>query len=898
MIPLDNSATRSLIEEKRFQFLLNRAAWLPLGLMAFISILLISQIFYLLRTNEWAKHSNVVLTRAYETQKLALDQETGKRGFLLTADPAYLEPYNESVVSINKSLDNLKNLVSDNPEQLQLVTQIAGLSKNFTQISKEQIAIRQEAGSDMNTVFMRLGSDNAKAVMDQIRSAAATFIRNEETLRETRTRIASNAAQGTIWTAVLVSLLGGGLMAFASRRQLSDLAAEYGAASQTIRSQSLAIQNRERWLSTLMQSLGEGVLATDSRGRVTMMNREAEILTGWTSREASGLPVEQALRLVDSEKGEVVADAESPVLRVIRQGQEAAVREEGCLQTHTNELRPVLLSVSPIRGADSKDELTGAVVTFRDISERKEIENALREAKNAAESANRTKSLFLANMSHELRTPLNAVIGYSEMLQEEADEEGLESFSNDLVKINGAGKHLLALINDILDLSKIEAGKMELYLEEFTVSTLIKEVEGTVQTLIARKKNRLVVKGVENAGTMTADLIKVRQALFNLLSNAAKFTEEGTITLAVSRSGEGEKERVTFRVTDTGIGMNEDQLSRLFEAFAQADASTTRKYGGTGLGLAITRRFVRMMGGDVTVESKPGAGSSFVITLPADVSKIRTADAAAPISRPITLPVNQDSVLVIDDDANTRELMRRFLEKEGFFVDEASNGSEGLRRAKELLPTVITLDVMMPDTDGWTVLQALKSDPATMDIPVVMLTMVDNRNLGFALGATEYLTKPMDKNRLASVLDRYRCADPRGCRILVVEDDTATREMMTHLLEKDKWTVDSAVNGREGLEKVAENTPHLILLDLMMPEMDGFDFAAQLRSDQRYRAIPIIVVTAKDVTREDRLRLNGYVERIISKQTWDKDQFMDEIRTMVRSGAAARRQAEEARNHG
>ena len=893
--PTQTKQAGSLIEESRFQFLLNRAALLPLGLMAFISILVISQIFYLLSTNEWARHSNLVLARGYEAQKLALDLETGKRGYIITADPAYLDPYNQSMNSIRATLDELKTLVSDNPKQSELVDQIQGLTKKFTEQSKEQIAIRQQAGGDMNAVYMRLGSDQAKATMDQLRTVFATFIKNEESLRDGRNQIAKNAAQGTVWTAALVSLLGGGLLAFASRRQLSDLAAEYGNATQLIRTQTLAIQNRERWLSTLMQSLGEGVLATDSRGMVTMMNREAERLTGWKSGDAIGLPSEQVLRLIEEDGKET---ANSPLLAALRDGRETSVREEGCLETRAGDKVPALLSVAPIRAADGANQLAGAVIAFRDIRDRKDIEDALHEAKNAAESANRTKSLFLANMSHELRTPLNAVIGYSEMLQEEAEEAGMMSLTSDLAKINGAGKHLLALINDILDLSKIEAGKMDLYLEEFSLTTMAREVESAMQTLVARKNNRLIVEYPENIGVMTADVTKVRQALFNLLSNAAKFTEEGTITLSVARFGDGADGNIVFRVTDTGIGMNDEQKSRLFEAFAQADASTTRKYGGTGLGLAITRRFIRLMGGEVTVESELGRGSTFTMTLPAIVRETSAPHEAASASRFTAAPTSGDTVLVIDDDVNTRDLMRRFLEKEGFHVEEAASGAEGLLKAKASSPTVITLDVMMPGMDGWSVLQTLKSDAMTMEIPVIMVTMIDNRNLGFALGATEYLTKPMDKTRLATILARYRCSDPNDCRILIVEDDQTTREMMTQLLTKAGWKSDTAVNGREALECVAANPPHLILLDLMMPEMDGFDFAARLRSNPRYRSIPIVVVTAKDVTPEDRLRLNGYVESIISKQAWNKDEFLAEVRAMVRTGAATRRETEGASTHG
>ena len=515
--------------------------------------------------------------------------------------------------------------------------------------------------------------------------------------------------------------------------------------------------------------------------------------------------------------------------------------------------------------------------------ERKQAEEDLRRAKNAAEAASRTKSQFLANMSHELRTPMNAILGYSEMLQEEAEEEGLDSFIPDLQKIQNAGKHLLALINDILDLSKIEAGKMELYLEEFDVAAIVGDVAATVQTLVAKKNNTLIVRCPPDGAKMRADLTKVRQSLFNLLSNATKFTENGEITLDVRRDGAD----WLFTVRDSGIGMTGEQIAGLFEAFAQADASTTRKYGGTGLGLAITRRFCRMMGGDTTVESELGRGSAFTLRLPAVVTGAKAVGDEPPAavhSETPPVPVAGDLVLVIDDDPAARDLMRRFLTKEGFQPATAAGGEEGLRLARSLRPVAITLDVMMPGMDGWTVLQQLKADTETQDIPVILLTMVDDKNIGFALGATDYMTKPIDRGRLAALLGRYRCTG-EVCDVLLIEDDEPTREMMRALLTREGWNVVEASNGRVALECMETACPDLILLDLMMPEMDGFEFAQRLRERPEWQAIPVIVLTAKDITETDRLRLNGYVERVVQKGAWDQDALLREISGLV----AARR---------
>jgi signal transduction histidine kinase/CheY-like chemotaxis protein len=507
----------------------------------------------------------------------------------------------------------------------------------------------------------------------------------------------------------------------------------------------------------------------------------------------------------------------------------------------------------------------------------------LARASEAAEAANRAKSAFLANMSHELRTPLNAVIGYSDMLLEEAEDRELEDLTPDIKKINAAGKHLLELINAVLDLSKIEAGKMELYLEPFSTREMVNGVAAIIKPLVTKNGNQFQLEMPSDLGTMVADLTKVRQSLLNLLSNACKFTDHGQITLSVWRETADGQERACFRVKDNGIGMTEQQQQRLFAEFMQADTSTTRKYGGTGLGLAISRRFCRMMGGDILVKSRPGEGSEFLMVLPLTV---RDASKEVVIHAPDTasdVPAQPEAgtVLIIDDDATARELLGRSLSREGYRVVTASGGSEGLQMARELHPDAITLDVLMPQTDGWSVLAALKADPALADIAVVMVTMVDDRNLGFALGAADYLTKPVDHTQLARVLARYRKAD--SGRVLIVDDDPDAREMVRRILEKEGWSIAEAENGRIGLERVQERRPDLIVLDLTMPEMDGFEFVDVLKRNPDWESIPVIVVTAKDITREDQVRLNSYVERILSKGAYSIEDLLHETHRLIKA---------------
>jgi GAF domain-containing protein/CheY-like chemotaxis protein len=491
------------------------------------------------------------------------------------------------------------------------------------------------------------------------------------------------------------------------------------------------------------------------------------------------------------------------------------------------------------------------------------------EKSHQLEVASQHKSQFLANMSHELRTPLNAIIGVTEMLLEDARDFKREDEIEPLDRVLRAARHLLALINDILDLSKIEAGRMELHLESFPLAPLIDDVIKTIEPLASKNRNRIAIDCAPEIGKVHADQIRFRQALLNLASNANKFTEDGTVTIAARQQRTDEHEWITVAVNDTGIGMNAEQMGRLFQEFSQADSSTTRKYGGTGLGLAISRHFCRMMGGDITVESEPGKGSTFTIRLPRIVQAERAMPAARDTAAAVDTSANQaPRILVVDDDATVREVVARHLERAGFAVTTANGGHEGLRLVRELHPCAVTLDIMMPDIDGWTVLAAMKGDPALADIPVVLMTIVEEKNRGYALGAADYLVKPVDRGKLIETL-RNICGSTGGT-VLLIDDDDIVRRAVRLALEPIGWRVTEAENGLRALQALSAARPDAIILDLMMPKMNGFEFLDELRSRADWRDIPVVVITAKDLTDADRSRLNGGVERIIEKSERDE----------------------------
>jgi signal transduction histidine kinase/DNA-binding response OmpR family regulator len=513
----------------------------------------------------------------------------------------------------------------------------------------------------------------------------------------------------------------------------------------------------------------------------------------------------------------------------------------------------------------------------------------LAKAVKDAEEASKAKSSFLAKMSHELRTPLNAIIGYSEIMKEDAEDDGDTRRAEDLDKVLNAARHLLGLINDVLDISKIEAGKMELYLETFDLTKLINEVVATASPLVSKKGNTLAIDCPADIGAMHADATKLRQMLLNLLSNASKFTEKGTVTLRAVRHIEEDADYMELAVVDTGIGMTQEQLGRLFQAFSQADASTTSKYGGTGLGLAISKQFAQMMQGDITVTSTPGVGSTFTIRMPAKVLTKQPKvvnNNTNKLTRSPFPSANRPKILVIDDDKEIRAVIAELLNMSGYDVVEAASGQQGLEHANRMIPDLILLDVMMPGIDGWTVLSKLQDNPKLADIPVIVLSAVGDQEMAMSLGAASVLLKPVDASRLTAEIATQLSPLPK-CYVLLVDDDADSRTLLTRMLEREGWQIRTAINGNAAVRVLKKSRPATIVLDLKMPGMNGVELLEVIGKNPDWAKVPVVVVTSMDITQEMRDMLTPRTLAILRKGQFPREQLIDLVRPAVQACALA-----------
>ena len=600
-------------------------------------------------------------------------------------------------------------------------------------------------------------------------------------------------------------------------------------------------------LSTALQSY---------RGHLLEME---EIRTEQAKRrkERDGVIIEKMTHLA----GQLEGEAKSLILDDISRMTELA--EEGT-EKEGEEASVELMQLAFSRMSDEVNALIEARTS--------EMETARDEARDA----NAQKTRFFANMSHELRTPLNAILGYGEMLAEECEDLGYDDLLPDLKKITSAGTHLLSLISNILDISKIEAGKMELYVTSFEIESMIETIRDVANPVIAKNDNGFQINLDGALGSMTQDETKIRQCLTNYLSNAGKFTINGTVTLDIESYMEKDVEMIRFSVTDTGDGMSEDGVSKVFEEYEQAERSTTATHGGTGLGLPITKKFAEMMGGDVTVESEKGVGSVFTIFLPRNCPQQEELDSDIVLEG---IEDKEKVVVLIDDDVAMHDLIRRTLAKAGLTLIGATDGEKGMQIVRESKPKLLLLDVLMPGRDGWSILRECKSDPELKDMPVIMVSQLSQETLANSLGADDYLTKPIDREHFLNTVKRIVGKKPKNEKVLVIDDDLNTRDLLSRMLKEAGWFPITARDGKDGLGRIKDN-PSLIVLDLEMPRMDGFEFLeAYMKKVKEDKRAPILVYSGKDLSEVQENLLKDKVAGMVRKD----EVSMEDLSTIVKN---------------
>ncbi len=629
------------------------------------------------------------------------------------------------------------------------------------------------------------------------------------------------------------------------------------------------------FLDSMIENIPNMIFVKDAKElRFIRFNRAGEELLGFSRHELIGkndfdfFPRDQAEQFIS-------ADRETLGNRHLVDIPEETIqtKDKGARTLHTKKI--------PLLDATGRPAFLLGI--SEDITEAKKVQEALAQAQEEADRANRAKSQFLASMSHELRTPLNAILGFSELLSDDStgrfDQATRHRF---LGQIHSSGQHLLQLINDILDLSKVEAGQMELQLQPVELGAVIDEVRATVEPLALSKA---VAVNVEPSTELRliADAGKLKQMLLNLVSNAIKFTpNRGRIDIRSRQVGSW----VEIAVSDTGIGIAESELGQLFTEFHQVDSGPGRQHEGTGLGLALTKRFAELHGGQVSVESAPGEGSTFTLRLPLEATAPKLSAPAAPAA-PAHLATTDPArplVLVVDDNPQAAEILARHLDAGGFRIQQARTGPEALSMAREVKPAAITLDILLPEIDGWEVLNRLKADEATRDIPVVVVSIIDNPALGRALGAFDYFVKPVDGKALLSRLSQYtftKSANSEQVRVLIVDDERANLDLLEALLQPAGFGVLRAGGGREGIDMARSEMPNLILLDLMMPDLSGFDVVEALRAEEGTRSIPIMVLTAKTLTKDEKAELNGQVAAIFQRNSVAGTELTAWLRSIV-----------------
>jgi signal transduction histidine kinase/CheY-like chemotaxis protein/CHASE3 domain sensor protein len=863
-----------------------------------------------------------------------LNQETGERGYELTAQDQYLQPYELGLSQVAAARPFLDTASTDSTTRAKLVA-MESAAADWEAFAAKRLAAVAASGPIANPSTDLEG----KGLFDAFRTAEADLSTSlegtvKQDLASAQSLAAAGLAASIVGTAAILALLAflAGMVFRSTLHPVRQLvsAANALAAGEPVTIPSLS---RSDEIGQLAKSLSAWELASRERlelaqamvdvGARTELN---DLLSLGLRQTADALAAAEVAAMLDSGLVFILSDGEhrrldspegnflpdrSPAAEVLRTGRpligdlrDAAWADLIHSWSTKDDLGP-MITIPMVSGGVVVGTLTAARRVSAAAFGQADLVRAqmiaaplasairvarlfegLRNANSELLEANRHKSLFLTNMSHELRTPLNSILGFSELLRD--DKTGRFDAATEhrfLDQINVSGQHLLGLISDILDLSKVEAGQMDLHPEQITLADSVQIVLSTVEPL-ARTKDITIDNDSGPDLHLVADPTKLKQMLLNLMSNAIKFTPKGGRVEIRTRQVES---WIEIAVTDTGIGIAKADLGRLFTEFQQLDTGPGRQQEGTGLGLALTKRFAELHGGEVNVKSAPGAGSTFILRLPVEAKKSVALSVAEPLPTG-TVGADRPLILVVEDNPEAAEILGRHLEAGGFRMSIARTGNDALAMARDLKPTAITLDILLPGIDGWEVLTRLKADELTRNIPVVVISVIDNPALGRALGALDYFVKPVDRNALLSRLSQHAFtarAQQGEIRVLVVDDEPANVDLLRALLEPEGFKVLTAAGGRQGIDVAGTHHPDLILLDLMMPDVTGFDVVEALRTDPITRSIPIMVLTAKELTKGDKAALNGHVAAIFQRNSLAGSDLVEWLRGFVATGRAA-----------
>ncbi len=845
----------------------------------------------------WVAHSEEVKAQANGIFAMIEGLESANRGFIITGNEDYFTPYAAAQTELDGRLAKLTALVSDNPQQSARVAQLAPLLQQKIALMNRSRDARRQSGYDAAAAIV--GTGDGKRIMDQIRGLVTQLRSAEDGLLGQRQAESDRQTEISIGAALATTVVGLAVLGMAGWLIVRQLRAQ--------RATEEALAKKTSELQGIVDNAPLGIFLKDLNSRYLLLNASMTHLLGRAPQECLGkIPQE----LFSPARVETILQEDRVVLAEGRT--EELDYQVACADGIDRTFRTLKF---PLRDRQGKIYALGGISL--DITERNRMEHELREAFARAEAASTTKSQFLANMSHELRTPLNSIIGFSEILADKLFGPLNEKQQQYVGNIQLSGRHLLLLINDLLDLAKIEAGKLQLDEERIMVAALVRDSVVLARGTAERKGVALEVAPVDTGLVARLDPVRAKQIIYNLLSNAVKFTPKGgRVTLRAekvkaptcpARGGppgavpgaplEGEWLRLT--VADSGIGIAAKDLERIFAEFEQVDSTYARQQEGTGLGLALTRKLAELHGGGIWAES-PGAvnrGSTFFVLLPVEGAVGEASRKAALTKREAgepklvvnggrngaAKPNGRPLVLVVEDDTQACHLIREHLTAGGYDFAHASTGEAALKMAAELQPVAITLDILLPDANGMDVLARLKATQATYDIPVLIVSVTDDRPLGLSLGAAEFFVKPVSAEKLLTALGRARTTSKREIKnVLVVDDESAVREHITALLAPRGFQVLATASGEEALRLVGEKLPDVAIVDLTMPGMSGFELVSQLRQNPATRELPICIYTAKDLSAAELRWLHSQSAAITPKPF--REQLLGELERVCASG--------------